>query len=64
MEDASGACTAHILLMHSLQESSVLGQSPSCLFLVSDWNGFVAEILIYFFLIWLLEVFEIPVMWL
>lgn len=49
MEDASGACTAHILLMHSLQESSVLGQSPSCLFLVSDWNGFVAEILIFFF---------------
>lgn len=63
MEDASGVCTAHILLMHSLQESSVLGQSLSCLFLVSDWNVFVAEILI-FFLIWLLEVFEIPVMWL
>lgn len=42
MEDAAGLCTAHILLMHSLQESSVLGQSLSCLLLVSDSNVFVA----------------------
>lgn len=58
MEDAAGLCTVHILLMHSLQESSVLGQSLGSLLLISDSNVFVVTI---FFLL-LLEVFEIPVM--